>query len=598
MSDSSPKLVQPALITAPAPNQRVRRMARFAKPGERRSRYALPDGLVSGSPVGYRTRISLTKEDVSLALSLLSLARPTAFIAAEPVTDQRLFEESSLGVLTARQSTNFLGHRQVTLVGDRAYKAQALLALLQHREAPVLPNARHVHLIWSRPYRTPFTFFLTFVGHKPISDLLTVPRRALSKAIKHRDDIPTIGYLRELHLGILADAMERAAVIASDGADRAQVLQGPFVCDERRRANAPIIAELEALSGMTRADRRAGWRLSLGCQVGVAVPDEQVALPRDVARRLGANLMAFRSERIQPGVNQEDTAPAAYQSRQEMDVPEELAVQCGRAAYNAFAHWTGIDREQSKHLMLLERVDVLSPHGKCRLRQIRGQLSSITEEVIRRIPKWADLATGKALTRNASRGRKAFALTGQRVYIVGLSRQEVEAANLPWELGVRAVGAACARGALVAELMGVTELPDDCDLLAGVCLMAGPVNQNDIGKSFYGARDLLAESYPDRDPTSLLVWTLKAKSVADPIGNEQQLMDPKNQGALVDLRPAPHAVIAVAGASAAQPFRKRGAQTSEERAFADLDNFVTDPEGVEIPGNRGASWAWGEEALG
>jgi hypothetical protein len=33
------------------------------------------------------------------------------------------------------------------------------------------------------------------------------------------------------------------------------------------------------------------------------------------------------------------------------------------------------------------------------------------------------------------------------------------------------------------------------------------------------------------------VWTVKAKTVADPIGNEEQLMNPAQKGALVDLRP-------------------------------------------------------------
>ena len=43
--------------------------------------------------------------------------------------------------------------------------------------------------------------------------------------------------------------------------------------------------------------------------------------------------------------------------------------------------------------------------------------------------------------------------------------------------------------------------------------------------------DLLQSAYPDAAPTSLLVWTLKAKTVADPIGNEEQLMNPKRKGA-------------------------------------------------------------------
>ena len=142
--------------------------------------------------------------------------------------------------------------------------------------------------------------------------------------------------------------------------------------------------------------------------------------------------------------------------------------------------------------------------------------------------------------------------------------------------------------------MGVTDLPPDCDLLAGICLMAGPVNQNDIGKQFYGYRDLLADAFPDEDTTSLLVWTLKAKTVADPIGNEEQLLNAARKGALVDLRPAPDEVISIASPGGIVPFRAKG---STERAFAGAGNFVTSPEGTDIPGNRGAIWADGDRVV-
>ena len=41
-----------------------------------------------------------------------------------------------------------------------------------------------------------------------------------------------------------------------------------------------------------------------------------------------------------------------------MDVPDALTEQCGRALYNAFSHFTGLSREESKRLVLLDRVDV------------------------------------------------------------------------------------------------------------------------------------------------------------------------------------------------------------------------------------------------
>jgi hypothetical protein len=151
----------------------------------------------------------------------------------------------------------------------------------------------------------------------------------------------------------------------------------------------------------------------------------------------------------------------------------------------------------------------------------------------------------------------------------------------------------------MAELMGVVELPGDCDLLCGLCLMAGPVNQNDIGKQFYGERDLLAQTYPDRDPTSLLVWTLKAKTVADPIGNEEQLLSKARQGALVDLRCGPHEVCTVEQGGKLVPMRQRDGRVNAERAFGDVGNFVTAADGREIPGNRGSAWpeAWARTTL-
>jgi hypothetical protein len=369
----------------------------------------------------------------------------------------------------------------------------------------------------------------------------------------------------------------------------------PF-CGRGREKNRPILRAIEELCGLSLEERAAGWRVALVAQVGTVPEDEQLQLPAPLWRKIGANLLALRSERIQPGVNAEEKAPAPYQQRQDMDVPDELTVQAGRAAYNAFAHWTGLDREEAKDLLLAERVDVLTEGGKERLREIRDEQNAITDKVVQRMPAWADLPTGRLFSRNAERGRKAFGLAGQRIYIVGVSRREMLARGLCWLHAVRATGAACARGALYAELMGVTGMPDDCDLLAGICLMAGPVNQNDIGKQFYGVPDLLAKQYPERDPTSLLVWTLKAKTVADPIGNEEQLLNARRKGALVDLRPGPHEVAQIATRRGLQPMRKQAGRVNGERAFADVDNFVRDPEGRGIPGNRGEPWpeAWAQ----
>jgi hypothetical protein len=563
--------------------------------------------LESGSPVGYRSRIGLSRAEGQAALALLSLEAPTGFAAPEPVTEAELFDEAALGILSSRQSTNYRGHRQISFGPDESRTIAGILREMSGIHGPgegeVLDQAAYTHVILSRPYRTPFTLLLTFVGHKPVRSLASVPNRALRKRFAGATDIPTIGYLQRLHLGILADTIERAVVIASQGRRRAQIFQAPF-CGEHRKQNGPALARLERMCRLGAEDRRHGWEVAMIVQVGTALPEQRVELGPDhddLWRKLGANLLAFRSERIQPGVNHEDKAPAAYRERQDMDVSEEFTYQAGRAGYNAFARWTGFDRERAKQLLLLDRIDVLTPNGKERLRKIRDKLESITDRVVAEIPKWADLPLGKALSRNAERGRKAFALAGQRIYLAGLSAPEVEAAGLDWDLAVRAVGAAACRASLYAELMGVVDLPEDCDLLAGICMMAGPVNQDDIGKTHFGMPDLLLDNpaFEGRDPTSLLVWTFKAKTVADPIGNEEQLLNAARKGALVDLRGAPHELVGVARAGRIEPMRSREGKHNRERAFAELDNFVRDDKGIDIPGNRGEPWpeAWRDEPV-
>jgi hypothetical protein len=587
---SNPKALEPTPITAPPLEQRVKRNADFVQAGNKKTRYSLPEELQSSSPVGFRKRIAMSEAEIAQCYPLLSMERPTAFSKRSIPTEQELFEECSLGVLSARQSTNYRGHRSVIIGPEESQSVARLLAECSGGKEAVLEGTSYTHVVFSRPYRTPFTLLLTFVGHLPLASFFSVPLRALKKRFADANDIPTIGYLQQIHVGVLADAMERATAIASDGHRRAQIHLAPFT-GGARKANRKRLRAIEAICGLTAGQRAKGWRIALVAQVGEALAEEKIAIEPSVARKLGANLMAFRSERIQPGVNAEPKAPPAYQKRQEMNVPDELTVMAGRAAYNAFAHWTGCDRERSKDLLLLERIDVLTKNGKERIRAVREQLSGITDKVMRRIPLWVDLPTGRAFSRNAKRGKKAFALAGQRIYIAGLSKRELAAEGIDWDLACRALGGAAARSSLLAELMGVTNLPDDCDLLAGVCLMAGPVNQNDIGKSFYGVPDLLHGAFPDRDPTSLLVWTMKAKTIADPIGNEEQLLNPERKGALVDLRTGPHQSISISRKGALEPMRKNGDAVNEERAFSDLQNFVTSPDGRQIQGNSGRLWS-------
>jgi hypothetical protein len=589
--------VQLIKVPPPPAEQRRRRDATSAASGEKRSRYTLPISLHTTSPVGYRTRVPLTEAEGAEAGVLFSLPRPEGFVEGAPVTEQQLFEECSLGILSSRQSTNFRGHKQVSFGPEGSAEIAALLADAAHLEAPALAGASHTHVVLTRPYRTPFTLLLTFVGHKPILSMFTVLRRAWLKRFWFVDDLPTIGYLQHLHLGILADAMERAAVIASDGLRVAQVIQGPFASLRTRRDNRELILALHRMCGLTRGELARGWRVGLVCQVGAV--REPIAVSRSICRKVGANLIAFRSERIQPGVNQEDSAPEVYQTRQDMDVPDELAFQAGRAAYNAFVHWTGCARESAKSLMLMERIDVLTAGGKKRLRGVRKDLNDITDKVIEYLPLWADLPLGKALSRNANRGRKAFSLVGQRIYVCGLDKAAVAEAGIDGSLAVQALGAASSRSAQVCELSGCIDLPEDCDMLTGTCIMAGPVNQNDIGKQFYGYQDLLHGQFPDQAPTSMLMWTLKAKTVADPIGNEEQLMNARRKGVLVDLRAGPHDVVRVSQGGRAEPMRRQHGRVNGERAFSDMNNFATDPQGLPIPGNAGSAWprAWAEQPV-
>ena len=48
------------------------------------------------------------------------------------VLEQELFEEVSLGILTARQSTNFRGHKQVTFGPEQSAEIARLLGKLRN----------------------------------------------------------------------------------------------------------------------------------------------------------------------------------------------------------------------------------------------------------------------------------------------------------------------------------------------------------------------------------------------------------------------------------------------------------------------------------
>ena len=112
------KPIEVVPISPPPADQRVRRSATFAARSADRNRYSLPGRLESTSPVGYRTRVPMTEAEAEQAVRLLSLERPTAFEAPDaPMSNGEFFEEISLGILSSRQSTNYRGHRQVTVGG-------------------------------------------------------------------------------------------------------------------------------------------------------------------------------------------------------------------------------------------------------------------------------------------------------------------------------------------------------------------------------------------------------------------------------------------------------------------------------------------------
>ena len=78
-----------------------------------------------------------------------------------------------------------------------------------------------------------------------------------------------------------------------------------------------------------------------------------------------------------------------------------------------------------------------------------------------------------------------------------------------------------------------------------------------------------------------------------------QLLNARRKGALVDLRCGPHEAIQIRIDNELRPMRARDGKTSQERAFSDQGNFVTDPDGAEIPGNAGEAWPteWSSERV-
>ena len=88
-------------------------------------------------------------------------------------------------------------------------------------------------------------------------------------------------------------------MLASRGSRKAQIFVKPFA-GGAREDNREALRALEKMAGVTSVDRAGGWRLSIVGQVGVVPEEESVSLTPETARKIGANLLAFRSERVQP----------------------------------------------------------------------------------------------------------------------------------------------------------------------------------------------------------------------------------------------------------------------------------------------------------
>ena len=262
----------------------------------------------------------------------------------------------------------------ITFGPGHSARIAGLLDRLQGREGGVLEHATHTHLVLGQPYRTPFTFLLTFIGHKTGSSVFTVPHRAWRKWRHHDVDIPTIGYLPHLHTGILADAMERAAVVASVGKRAANVFMSPFSGPELRGANRGVIRELEDLCGLSAEDRRRGWGLQLLAQVGqVADP---FPIERSLARKLGAPVVAAQRA-DSAGVNMEDKAPGLPGSAGDVGT-RRACRDGGTRGLQCWGPLDGCGARCGQVMMVMERVDA---HGRWQGASApdSGELGDITD---------------------------------------------------------------------------------------------------------------------------------------------------------------------------------------------------------------------------
>ena len=217
-------------------------------------------------------------------------------------------------------------------------------------------------------------------------------QKGVEKKYRFVDDIPTIGYLQWLHLGILAESMERAAVIASSGQRRANVLMAPFCDDNAQSQNAQVIKDIEARIGLTSSDKAKGWQIRMITQVGCVKGTLDIS--QELYQRSVQTCLRFAQSAFSQGSTKR-TRPLLNITKGRTWMSASLSLRMPAAPHTTrFHRWTGIERKRCKALLLNERVDVLTDGGKERLREIessstKSQTSSLPTSRSGQISQWA-----------------------------------------------------------------------------------------------------------------------------------------------------------------------------------------------------------------
>ena len=152
--------------------------------------------------------------------------------------------------------------------------------------------------------------------------------------------------------------------------------------------------------------------------------------------------------------------------------------------------------------------------------------------------------------------------------------------GVAWERAVRAAGLQLRGGPHVR--FGLIDLPESC--IAYRVLPHGRSGQPERHRQAVLRLPRPAGWGAPGVTPCRLVWTLKAKTIADPIGNEEQTAQSRPEGALVDLRCGPHeAVWVVDNDGTRRPMRKEGERVSQSGPSAMSETL---PERQTTPPSR------------